>query len=397
MGAGAARIEFRRASRRGSKKFSAWCASRPIAGATPPAPTTRCWRATSRARAPAELAPVFADLAKAAHAAPAAIAKNHGVRLIRRGSREIIPSPGQQALNRRVAEAMGFDFEAGRIDTTVHPFLHRDGAEGLPPDHPLQRKGFHQSRSSATMHEAGHGLYTQGLPPEHFGTPMGTYLSLGIHESQSRLWENQVGRSRDFWRQWYPRAGEEFPDRKKGKSRSRGLRRNFSRPGRSSFLARSPRRWRASLREADPSFRAQRQRHQGHHQFPGRSRRGGRHHPRHAPFREAEGQDSRHRLGGQRRGAHLCRRAAENRYSLPNTRFMLHQPSGGVGGQATDISIEAQEILKMRERLNKIFSVQTGQPVEKVERDTDRNFWMSAEEAKEYGLVGKVITTQAEF
>jgi len=87
----------------------------------------------------------------------------------------------------------------------------------------------------------------------------------------------------------------------------------------------------------------------------------------------------------------------ENRYSLPNTRFMLHQPSGGVGGQATDISIEAQEILKMRERLNHIFSVQTGQPVEKIERDTDRNFWMSAEEAKQYGLVGKVINTQAEY
>jgi ATP-dependent Clp protease, protease subunit len=87
----------------------------------------------------------------------------------------------------------------------------------------------------------------------------------------------------------------------------------------------------------------------------------------------------------------------ENRYSLPNTRFMLHQPSGGVGGQATDISIEAQEILKMRDRLNKIFSVQTGQPVERVEKDTDRNFWMSAEEAKQYGLVGKVITSQADF
>jgi len=87
----------------------------------------------------------------------------------------------------------------------------------------------------------------------------------------------------------------------------------------------------------------------------------------------------------------------ENRYSLPNTRFMLHQPSGGVGGQATDISIEAQEILKMRERLNHIFSVQTGQPVEKIERDTDRNFWMSAEEAKQYGLVGKVIQSQADY
>ena len=87
----------------------------------------------------------------------------------------------------------------------------------------------------------------------------------------------------------------------------------------------------------------------------------------------------------------------EDRYSLPNTRFMLHQPSGGVGGQASDISIEAQEILKMRDRLNKIFSVQTGQPVERIERDTDRNFWMSADEAKQYGLVGKVITSQADY
>ncbi len=87
----------------------------------------------------------------------------------------------------------------------------------------------------------------------------------------------------------------------------------------------------------------------------------------------------------------------EQRYSLPNTRFMLHQPSGGVGGQASDISIEAQEILKMRDRLNKIFSDQTGQPVDRIEKDTDRNFWMSADEAKAYGLVGKVITGQAEF
>jgi ATP-dependent Clp protease protease subunit len=87
----------------------------------------------------------------------------------------------------------------------------------------------------------------------------------------------------------------------------------------------------------------------------------------------------------------------EQRYTLLNTRFMLHQPSGGVGGQATDISIEAQEILKMRDRLNKIFSVQTGQPVERIERDTDRNFWMGAEEAKAYGLVGKIITSQADY
>ena len=92
-----------------------------------------------------------------------------------------------------------------------------------------------------------------------------------------------------------------------------------------------------------------------------------------------------------------CAPPLENRFSLPNTRFMLHQPSGGVGGQATDINIEAQEILKMRERLNRIFAKQTNHPLEKIEKDTDRNFWMSAEEAKAYGLVGKVVTSAAEI
>jgi ATP-dependent Clp protease protease subunit len=87
----------------------------------------------------------------------------------------------------------------------------------------------------------------------------------------------------------------------------------------------------------------------------------------------------------------------EQRFSLTNTRYMLHQPSGGVGGQATDISIEAVEILKMRDRLNNLFAKQTGQPVERIEKDTDRNFWMSAEEAKAYGLVGKIITSPADY
>ena len=81
----------------------------------------------------------------------------------------------------------------------------------------------------------------------------------------------------------------------------------------------------------------------------------------------------------------------EDRYSLPNTRFLLHQPMGGMSGQAADIAIEAEEILKMRRRLNRIFAEQTGQSLEKVEQDTDRNFWMSAKEAKEYGLVGNII------
>lgn len=87
----------------------------------------------------------------------------------------------------------------------------------------------------------------------------------------------------------------------------------------------------------------------------------------------------------------------ENRYSLPNTRFLLHQPMGGTVGQASDIAIEAEEIIKMRKRLNVIFSEQTGQPLSKVEKDTDRNFWMSAKEALEYGLVGKIIHTAEEL
>lgn len=87
----------------------------------------------------------------------------------------------------------------------------------------------------------------------------------------------------------------------------------------------------------------------------------------------------------------------ENRFSLPNTRFLLHQPAGGAMGQAADIAIEAEEIIKMRRRLNEIFAQQTGQPVEKVEKDTDRNFWMSAPEAVEYGLVGKIISSADEI
>ncbi|MEM7331828.1 MAG: ATP-dependent Clp protease proteolytic subunit [Chloroflexota bacterium] len=86
----------------------------------------------------------------------------------------------------------------------------------------------------------------------------------------------------------------------------------------------------------------------------------------------------------------------ENRLSLPNTRFLLHQPMGGAMGQAADIAIEAEEILKMRRRLNETFADQTGQPLEKVEKDTDRNFWMSAQEAIKYGLVGKIIQNESE-
>ena len=81
----------------------------------------------------------------------------------------------------------------------------------------------------------------------------------------------------------------------------------------------------------------------------------------------------------------------ENRLSLPNARVLIHQPSTGIHGTAADIQIEATEILKCREKINRLISVETGQAMEKVESDTKRNFWMSAEEALKYGLVRKII------
>jgi ATP-dependent Clp protease, protease subunit len=87
----------------------------------------------------------------------------------------------------------------------------------------------------------------------------------------------------------------------------------------------------------------------------------------------------------------------EDRYCLPNTRFLLHQPAGGVGGTASDIEIEANEILRMRERLNEMFAEGTGQPIERIQEDTRRNFWLTATEAKEYGLVGTIVASTDEI
>jgi ATP-dependent Clp protease protease subunit len=81
------------------------------------------------------------------------------------------------------------------------------------------------------------------------------------------------------------------------------------------------------------------------------------------------------------------------RFCLPNTRFLLHQPMGGVTGRATDIDIEAREIIKMRERLSQIVAAETGQPIERIRRETERNHWLSAEEAIGYGMVSRVLTS----
>lgn len=123
------------------------------------------------------------------------------------------PIDQQIAFNEKVARAFGFDFDCGRIDTTTHPFCTTLG----PADVRLTTRyeeGDFTSSLLGVLHEVGHGLYEQGLRAEDFGQAAGDSVSLGIHESQSRLWENHVGRSREFWAHWLPIAAEHFPQLK---------------------------------------------------------------------------------------------------------------------------------------------------------------------------------------
>ena len=97
-------------------------------------------------------------------------------------------------------------------------------------------------------------------------------------------------------------------------------------------------------------------------------------------------------------GVHIFLAAQRNnRYCLANTRFMIHQPLGGIGGPASDIAIEAREIIKVRNRLNHLIAQETNTSLEQVEKDTDRNYWMTAEEAQNYGLVSHIIHRQDDF
>jgi carboxypeptidase Taq len=122
----------------------------------------------------------------------------------------IYPVDAQRGFVREVAGSIGFDFDRGRLDTTEHPFCTTLG----PEDCRITTRWNERSLPTAlfgVLHEAGHGLYEQGLPREWYGLPPGEAASLGIHESQSRLWENLVGRSRPFWEWCFPRARLAFP------------------------------------------------------------------------------------------------------------------------------------------------------------------------------------------
>lgn len=119
------------------------------------------------------------------------------------------PVVAQEQFAKAAATAIGFDFESGRLDVTTHPFCSGIG----PGDCRITTRynpQFFNEAFFGVLHEAGHGIYDQGLQREHFGTALGTYCSLGIHESQSRLWENQVGRGRPFWKHFFPKAQVSF-------------------------------------------------------------------------------------------------------------------------------------------------------------------------------------------
>jgi len=120
------------------------------------------------------------------------------------------PVDRQNSFGREAAGAIGYDFEKGRLDVTVHPFCTGIGPGDVRITTRYNPNHFGQA-FFGILHEAGHGIYEQELDPERYGTPGGDSVSLGIHESQSRMWENLVGRSKSFWKHFFPKAQKIYP------------------------------------------------------------------------------------------------------------------------------------------------------------------------------------------
>ena len=158
----------------------------------------------------AEITRVFADL-RADLVPLIGVIADSGKRPRRDLLEREYPVDRQQIFGQAAADAIGFDFEAGRLDVTTHPFCSGIGPGDCRLTTRYNPRHFNEA-FFGVLHEAGHGIYDQGLPAEHFGTPLGSAVSLGIHESQSRLWENQVGRGRPFWVHFFPRARQVFHD-----------------------------------------------------------------------------------------------------------------------------------------------------------------------------------------
>ena len=158
-----------------------------------------------------DLVPLVAAVSEAARSRDAT-RSGPGTRSAQAGEailNRLYPRDRQKIFGETVAAAIGFDFKRGRLDVAAHPFCSGIG----PGDCRITTRFDEHHFSDAffgILHEVGHGLYEQGLSPEHYGTPMGEAVSLGVHESQSRLWENAVGRSRAFWTYWFPMAQRVF-------------------------------------------------------------------------------------------------------------------------------------------------------------------------------------------
>ncbi len=145
-----------------------------------------------------ELIPLVQAIKESKVAQPGDVLKRH------------FPIEQQKSLAERAAAAIGFDFKRGRLDTTHHPFCTELGPHDVRITTRYDER-FFSTAFFGVLHEAGHGLYEQGLREDQYGLPVGSYCSLGFHESQSRLWENIVGRSREFWTWLYPQAQASFP------------------------------------------------------------------------------------------------------------------------------------------------------------------------------------------
>jgi carboxypeptidase Taq len=150
-----------------------------------------------------DLVPLVQQIAESKRRPDAAIISRH------------YPVSAQKKIGQLAAEKIGFDFARGRLDITDHPFCTTLGPNDCRITTRYDKNHFNGA-FFGTLHEAGHGMYEQGLPIDYFGLPPGSYCSLGIHESQSRMWENMVGRSHAFWRHFYPQAQAEFPEALRG-------------------------------------------------------------------------------------------------------------------------------------------------------------------------------------
>lgn len=156
------------------------------------------------------LSPLLAELKQGiAEVLPSALERS--ARIPERFIKGHYPVAEQIAFNRKVVEAFGLDPDASRIDTSTHPFCTGLGPHDCRLTTRYDESDF-TSSLTGTMHECGHALYTLGLPAQACGTPLGSDVSLGIHESQSRFWENHVGRSPAFWEHWLPIAARHFKE-----------------------------------------------------------------------------------------------------------------------------------------------------------------------------------------